>query len=49
MESLEDHKSQKVRKSLEVFKSQRRLPGLKKLEPQDSGRLADHKSQESGE
>ncbi len=43
--------SQEDCKSQEVRKGQRRLPGLKKPEPQESGRLrlADHKSQESGE
>jgi hypothetical protein len=40
---------QEVCKSQEVRKSQRSLPGLKKPEPQESGRLADHKSQESRE
>jgi hypothetical protein len=53
--SIENYKtmkrpgSQEVRKSQEGHKSQRRLPSLKKPEPQESGRLADHKSQESRE
>jgi single-stranded DNA-binding protein len=49
MKSLEDYKSQEVHKSQEVCKSQRRLPCLEKPEPQESGRLADQKSQEAEE
>jgi hypothetical protein len=41
--------NQEVRKSQEVCKSKRRLPGLKKPEPQESGRLTDHESQEAEE
>jgi hypothetical protein len=56
--SLENHKTmkspgnqeiQEVSKSQEVRKSQRRLPSLKKPVPQESGRLADYKSQDPGE
>ncbi len=50
--SIENHKTMKSpgnQEIQEVRKGQRRLPSLKKLEPQDSGRLADYKSQEPGE
>jgi hypothetical protein len=56
--SLEDHKKHRKLQddeesgrpwSQEVHKSQRRLPGLKKPETKESGRLADYKSQESRE
>ncbi len=47
--SQEARKSPEVRKSREVRKSQRRLTCLKKPESQESGRLADYKSQEAEE
>jgi hypothetical protein len=49
MKSPRNQESRKAARVRKVHKSQRRLPSLENPESQESGRLAEYKSQDPGE